>query len=204
MTTKRKSYHHGDLRAALMEEAMRLLVERGGPHFSMRELTSELGVSHSASYRHFTSKESLLQAIAIEGFVRLGEFQKKATASQHAPLERLQQLGISYVKFALKYPSHFRVMFGPSLSDAKQREEWGNVAQQTFAPVIEQVRVCQEARKFKAGNAEEIALTLWAVVHGLAMLLIDGQIALASKGEAPKSEDLIEAMTGSIMRGFER
>jgi AcrR family transcriptional regulator len=204
MASKRKSYHHGDLRTSLIEKAIRLLSERAGPFFTMRELSSDLGVSHTAAYRHFKDKEALLRAIAIEGFIRLGEFQQKGLSVKSPPLARLMHLGVSYVKFALSYPSHFRVMFGPVLSDRKETPELATIAQKTFVPVVEEVRKCQDAKKLVSGNPEEIALTLWASVHGLSMLLIDGQVKLATGDAKLTSDRLIETVTETIMRGFRK
>src|SRR5215510_3558714 len=96
------TYHHGDLRAALLEAAGRIVDKEGAAALSVREAARRARVSHNAPYRHFPDRQSLLAAIAAEGFARLGD----ALKNSHG-----KAMGEAYVHFALENPAVFRLMF---------------------------------------------------------------------------------------------
>src|SRR5690625_2896195 len=102
-------YHHGDLRRALLDAAAGLVQERRNAEASLREIARRAGVSHTAPYRHFESKEALLAAVAEEGFHQFREV-LEAAAEGKAPLDALHATGQAYVDFALGHPGYFRVM----------------------------------------------------------------------------------------------
>lgn len=105
------SYHHGDLRAALVKAAA-AEIERGGyENLSLRELAVSLGVSRAAPYRHFADRRALLAAVAADGFERLAAIYRKATSSGKTPQARLAAAGRGYLKFAAERPQTFRLMF---------------------------------------------------------------------------------------------
>jgi AcrR family transcriptional regulator len=105
------TYHHGDLRAALVRAAA-AEIERGGyENLSLRELAESLGVSRAAPYRHFTDRRALLAAVAADGFERLTAAYRKATSSGKTPRARLAAAGRGYLKFAAERPQTFRLMF---------------------------------------------------------------------------------------------
>src|SRR5919106_3067320 len=97
------TYHHGDLRTALLQTAAKILEKQGLVALSLRELARLAGVSHNAPYRHFPDRDSLLAALAAEGFELLGD------ALQSRPR---REMGEAYVEFALAHPERFRLMFG--------------------------------------------------------------------------------------------
>src|SRR5690349_3579164 len=104
------TYHHGDLRPALLKAAGRVLEKEGPAALSLRELARRAGVSHNAPYRHFADREALLAALAADGFRMLGEVLGVAS-SRHR--------GEAYVRFALEHPQLFRLMFGGHLSNSR-------------------------------------------------------------------------------------
>src|SRR5262245_24534991 len=121
MTTSRRRYHHGDLRASILRAAAKLLEKHGVDHLSLRAAARLAGVSHNAPYRHFPSRRALLTALAAAGFER---FTAELAEAEHAG--GLRGRGEAYVRFALANPEHFRLMFGSSLSlagDASLREQ---------------------------------------------------------------------------------
>src|SRR4029077_9790858 len=107
-TSKRgkRSYHHGDLPATLLQAAGKMLEKEGVEALTVRALTRRAGVSHAAPYRHFPDRESLLAALAAEGFAMLGKAQRDAAAAGG-----LRGMGEAYVRFALDHPQRFRLMF---------------------------------------------------------------------------------------------
>ncbi|MFN7132092.1 MAG: TetR/AcrR family transcriptional regulator, partial [Myxococcales bacterium] len=111
---KRKgdSYHHGDLRRALLDGALALLQDEGVGALSLREVARRAGVTHAAPYRHFESKEELIAAVAEEGFHTLRDEMRDAMAAHEGdPRRRLEACGVAYVLFAVGHPAHFGVMW---------------------------------------------------------------------------------------------
>jgi AcrR family transcriptional regulator len=153
------SYHHGDLRPALLRAAQALLEKAGPDALSLREVARQAGVSHSAPYRHFSGREALLAALAADGFRRLGE----ALAGGSG-----RQMGEAYVRFALDHPQLFRLMFGGRLRFARHAA-LAQAAAQPYEALLGALR-SQPA----IADPEKAAAAAWALVHGLAHLLLDG------------------------------
>ena len=107
----KRSYHHGNLRKALLDAGVALIGDVGPKGFTIREVARRAGVSHNAPYRHFRDKDELLEAIAVEGFERLTAAMKKRSVAGAKAAERLMLCGCGYVDFALRWPHHFLVMF---------------------------------------------------------------------------------------------
>jgi len=171
------AYHHGDLRKALVEAALRALTHQDAASLSLRAVGRELGVSPRAPYRHFENKEALLAAVAIEGFAAFAALVTRHLASAGSdPLDRLRAVATSYVVFAVEQPAAFRVMYAPyatvneSAPDLLQAR--GEAHQATMAIIAEG----QAAGLLRAGDPMEIALVLWSSMHGLAVLLTEGQL----------------------------
>ena len=160
---ERGAYHHGDLRAALVSEGMRLLSEEGAGELSLRGVARNVGVSATAVYRHFPDKDALLSAIAEEGFRRLGEAQRAAFENAAPDGSRaFGATGATYVRFALANPALFRLMFSKPTAASRQSDA---------ALFLEQ----NAAARAPTGLDQKIfALQAWSTVHGLAMLMLDG------------------------------
>lgn len=146
------------------------MVERSGPAaVSLREAARIAGVSHNAPYRHFPTREALLAAVAADGFDRLRAALDDATAAA-VQGDRLPALGQAYVRFATANPGLFRLMFGGGIGkDA--HPDLQTAAQRAFA-VLRTV-----AAGDGAASPREAAIGAWALVHGLAHLVVDGQLA---------------------------
>src|SRR5262245_19170606 len=108
---KEKPYHHGNLRAALVDAATGLIEERGPDGFTLREVARRARVSQAAPYRHFKDRNDLLAAVVEQGFQGLLEAMTEAAAASVSPLERLRRSGAAYLTFALGRTAHFQVMF---------------------------------------------------------------------------------------------
>lgn len=176
MSRSKASYHHGDLRNALIAAGVKLLADEGMAGLSLRKLARAVGVSHNAPYMHFPDKEAVLAAIAEQGFQLLGAAvdagqQRVANAAMQTRLVAVAQ---SYVQFARTYPNHLQVMFGPLAADTYP--ELARTAQATFARLVQIMREGQQRGELKDGAADQLALLLWMNVHGLSTLLIAGKI----------------------------
>src|ERR1700731_2509583 len=168
MAISKTTYHHGDLRAALVRAAMQLLEESGETALSLRAVARWAGVSPAAPYRHYADREALVSAVATVGYRELAERLAAAHPSPATP-EQLASVAVAYVQFALDRPALFRIMFG----EPCDRDNDERVA--ATAAVSLYVRGIVE-RTFPDADAEALATAIWALVHGLAFLHLDGKL----------------------------
>ena len=172
-----RPYHHGDLRAALIQAGLTILAEEGAPALTLRAAARRAGVSHSAPYRHFADKEALLAAIAEEGFDTLASEVVEASARfPGAPRAQLEEAGWAYVRFAVTHPDHLRVMFGGVIPDPQVHPGLQAAGTRAFSALVDLVRAGQEAGAVVDGNPRQVAVAAWSMVHGLALLLIGNQV----------------------------
>ncbi len=177
---KPKSYHHGNLREALLQSAIVLIAEVGPTAFTLREVARRAGVSHNAPYRHFHDKDDLLAAVATQGYVELTDAMTAAAQRHSIPLARLKHAGLAYVSFALRRPQHFTVMFDAPTSK-QQRPDAAEAARRAFAALVGFVQECQKQNQLPPGDPLDYALLAWTWVHGIAKLAITGRLPYRSK-----------------------
>jgi AcrR family transcriptional regulator len=162
----RRSYRHGNLPAALLAAARQILDENGLQAVGLRETARRVGVSATAAYRHFTSKEDLLASVAAEGFHELAAAMQSASRGAN-PLSRA---GLAYIEFADQNRGLFRLMFGPVL------------AERTKYPTLQAATAGVEALLLRGVadldqrplNDNLAAMAAWGLVHGLSHLIVDG------------------------------
>lgn len=179
-------YHHGNLRHALTDAALHFINERGVDGFSLREAAREVGVSPSATYRHFPDKAALLAAVAEDGFTLLATRTTAAVDAalaqddaRHAAVEALHAIGRTYVDFAVTNPQHFRVMFGPYGAGATPRPRGSDAEGRTpYDLFILALDGLVHAGVIEPDHRTNAELPAWSAVHGLASLLIDGPVRL--------------------------
>jgi AcrR family transcriptional regulator len=169
-------YHHGDLSRALVQEAVRTIQARGIAHLTLRGVGNRLGVSQTALYRHFADKDALLGAVAAEGFRRLEADTRDAWTSQGGGREGLAAMGTAYVRFALTHPSHYRVMFGAALDEHPPHSELAAAGTAAFQVLVDAIIALQTADLMRRDDPLLLARYVWATVHGIAMLGIDGRV----------------------------
>ncbi|WP_087096414.1 TetR/AcrR family transcriptional regulator [Nocardiopsis sp. JB363] len=177
-------YHHGNLRAAVLERAAEVITEKGPYGFSLRSLAADLGVSHTAPRYHFGSREGVLNALATEGFTELADRLRINRDARGGFLEA----GVVYVDFAIDFPAHFTVMFEPSLLD---QDDPGLRAARVaaFAELRSGVEsLAEEGRGVADGPAAVVAG--WSIVHGLATLALTGNLDVSGVRELFGDTDL--------------
>jgi len=174
---RRRSTVGGDLAADLVAAATAVIAERGPEGFSLREVARRARVSEAAPYWHFADKEALLAAVAEQGFVGLAAAMTQVLERVKTPRRRLEQLGVAYVRFAMAHPSHLRIMFGPEISDKMAHPTLHAAAERAFALLVRAVADAQQAGQVRSGNPQDLAVSAWALVHGLSALLIDDQLS---------------------------
>lgn len=169
----RATYHHGDLRVALLAAARALLDEGGVPALTLREVARRTGVTPAATYRHFADKEALLVALAVQGFEEFHAVMRAAhEGNPGAAGAAFAHMGVAYVRFAVEHPGLFRLMFGPAVADRSRSPE-------LLATIAASTALFQSGQKgsARAKTFDPVAaLQAWATVHGLATLAIDGML----------------------------
>ena len=188
MPSRRRPYHHGNLREALLEAAIRLVAEVGPAGFPMREVARRAGVSHNAPYRHFRDKEELLAAVATQGFRELTEAMQEAARSKPSALDRLKHSGLAYIAFALRRPEHFTVMFDVPATET-QNKECAEAGEQAFGTLMSFIEGAQRAEELPPDDTLRRALEAWSLVHGIAKLAIAKRLPFESKAEILKFAD---------------
>jgi AcrR family transcriptional regulator len=168
-------YHHGNLRRALIEAGQAMIEHEGISDPSLRELARRVGVTANAAYRHFQDKEDLLAAIAAEGIRAMVAQQRAAADAASDPRDRLVAIGQSYVAFARSHPALYRLMFGTFSA----RHRTGELAEADRAASGLLTGALQDligpdapARTLVLSSAHA-----WSLVHGLSLLVMDGQLA---------------------------
>src|SRR5215510_5800796 len=165
-----------DLSAQLLDAAAALIGERGPHDFSLREVARRARVSEAAPYWHFASKEALLAAVDEQGFTELAATMADVRRRVRDPRRQIQQLGVAYVGFALARPSHLRIMFGPEIADKTSHPTLRAAGARAFGLLIAAITEAQRAGYARRGNAWNLAVFAWSLVHGLSALLVDGQL----------------------------
>ena len=199
---KTRSYHHGDLRRALLDAALAIVDAEGAGALSMRAIARKAGVSHMAPYHHFADKSALVAAVAEEGFRALAqEMLNRGATCADEPKTALRESGIAYVVFAVTRPHLFRVMFGAELADMSDYPALQAAASEAFGVLQGLVERSQEVGSVRQADSQGIGLTAWSLVHGLAMLIIDGQFGPEAMQPAG-AEQLAYEVTGGVFLGL--
>lgn len=197
--SKKKAYHHGDLRSALVQATLQLVALRGPRGFSMTEACRQAGVSATAVYRHFANKEAILAEVARQGFEQLtGDL--RAVLDSLGPNDyqrRLVETGLAYVAFASGHPAQFQVMFGAGL-DKEGHPECQQSGEAALQILIDEVARAVAGGALPAAKSTTAITTLWATVHGLAMLDLDG---IKSKKQEMLEFD-VPACLEALVQGF--
>ena len=200
--TEKTTYHHGDLRQALIDGAIALIMEQDVSSLSLREVARRVGVSHAAPYRHFQDKEALLAAVAEEGFIGLTEaMNRDIEQTADDPLERLKAAGVAYVQFAIAHPSHYRVMFGRYQGKQAPHPEQAKAGWQAFQVLLKVIEAGQTAGALRTGETMQLAWVAWSTVHGLSILLIDGRLPISQVEDIAA---LSEFVTRILIEGLVR
>ncbi len=175
---KKKTYHHGDLKNALIKAGVEILAKDGVSGLSLRKVASKAGVSHSAPYSHFADKQALIAAISTEGFRQLYE-RVSAVADEYKtkPSMQLVEVAWTYVQFAMDDRDRFKVMFSGILEKEREYPEFVVEAQRNFQLVKMIVEANQAAGVLRSGPSDLVALSAWGIIHGFVMLLLEGQIS---------------------------
>ncbi|MGV8881614.1 MAG: TetR/AcrR family transcriptional regulator [Rhodoglobus sp.] len=190
------SYHHGNLRPALLARAEETLGDGGVEGLSLRQLARDLGVSHGAPSRHFPDKQALLDALAMQGFESMNTQLAAASGAATSFRERLERVARAYVSFALKHPDLLNLMYA-----TKHHESASEKLRDTGATGMLIARnllaEAQNAGEVIEGSPDLLAVVALAQVHGVAVLAIGGMLGDFEIG------DVLDASLRHLWRGFD-
>lgn len=175
-------YHHGDLPNALIEAALAQLTSTSPDELSLSKLAASCGVSHAAVYRHFADRKDFLMGVGMAGLAQLQ--QRMLDAHAAAPNDTRQQIldtGYAVVRFALDQPNLYRVMFFGHIPTTLEQLDESSPLDIGFGWLKRCVSQWQQAGLLRKVNILEQAITLWVTTHGIASLLISGQLDLGER-----------------------
>ncbi|MFJ5551853.1 TetR/AcrR family transcriptional regulator [Streptomyces sp. NPDC093225] len=181
------TYHHGDLRSACLRAARELLEEDGGAGLSLRAVARSAGVSATAPYRHFTDRDALVSAVAAEGYRELTEHLTAAHPAPSTP-DELAAVASAYVRFALDHPGLFRAMFAEPCDPTSGERAAAAAAIRAYVQDVAQ-------SAFPGRDPAVLSVTVWALVHGLAFLYLDGKLD-------PSAPEAVAAQVGAAMHAL--
>jgi len=195
----KRSYHHGNLREALIAAGLRAIAEDGPTAFSLRDVARRAGVSAAAPYRHFVDKEALFAAIAVESLERLRATMDEALATAPAdPLDRFRATGVAYVRFAVAHPAHFLALCVPGMSERVPAEMKVAYAEHQTAEAA-QLLAGQAAGTIAPLPLDALLIAARAIVHGLAHLIVQGELGAV---DAARAAELAQVVTGVLGVGL--
>lgn len=208
MTADKARYHHGNLRAALLDAAVELAREGGPDAVVVREASRRVGVSHNAAYRHFPDRDRLLKAVCgrcMSALARLMEERMEDADGQLRGIEaerlRLRAIGSAYVEFALSEPGWFRTAFAvpPGLAYLDPGEGVGERGMSPFDLLNAQLDALAAAGGMATGRRPYAETSAWSAVHGLSSLLLDGPLRDLP---APQRDEALERLLDTVERGL--
>ncbi|MEM7299786.1 MAG: TetR/AcrR family transcriptional regulator [Pseudomonadota bacterium] len=191
---QQKSYHHGDLRAALIDAAEKELTEKGYSGFTLRGCARRAGVSHAAPAHHFGSAANLLIKLAATGFGRLAQsMEQRQAESASEPIPQLMAAGIGYIEFARQNPALLQLMFG-SDRPGSEDEELVHHAQLAFGVLTGAVAAVRGDDDFENRDAQLAIASAWSMVHGFANLINNGSLNFIQGMSDEKVEQFVLEM----------
>ncbi|MDO9707742.1 TetR/AcrR family transcriptional regulator [Paracraurococcus lichenis] len=189
----RRGYHHGNLREALLEATRQLVAERGPQGFTLTEAARRAGVSPSAPYRHFKDREEVLAELCRRGFTLFGERLRATAAGAASPAEALRRMGPAYLAFAREEPGYYAAMF--TFQPTQSGEECEPTAKDgpfdTLASALDGL-LPQDGR-----DRRLVALQVWALSHGVAMLERAG--VPPPDSDAPPAEAVLDSGVAALL-----
>lgn len=191
------SYHHGDLKNALIRAGIQVLAQDGVNGLSLRKVARKAGVSHNAPYAHFADKQALIASIAVDGHARISVLIEQVIGQYpDDPLRQLVHLAWAYMQFGLESPAHYRIIFSGLIENEKRHPAFVQVSQHSLQLLNKIVADCQAAGVVRSDDCdvEMVAVSMWGLIHGLVSLVIEGQVPSKLMKRNPPQAMVIAAL----------
>jgi AcrR family transcriptional regulator len=196
-----RPYHHGNLRAAMVQSALALLEANGLGELSLRRAAREIGVSQTAPLYHFGNKLGLLVAVATEGFRRLLAHRQALLAGETSAHGRLRAAMLAYVEFGLANPALFRLMTGPEVRNRVHDADLEQAASEAFGLLHDCVADYLIDGDMSPDDSRRATLAAWATSHGIVTLLLDRQESpLVASRRPPReiAEEIVDILIAGL------
>ena len=198
----KKSYHHGNLRQALIDAALDIIRKEGLTRLTLRKAARSAGVSHGAPAHHFGDLRGLLAAIGERGYRKL--YQRMRAARQDArgqpPEQMLLEVGLAYFNFAFEEKAYFQVMYHPQLADKSAYPALEEKSHRSLEVLVGAITECQKKGVVRNGEPRQLALLAFAAIHGMAQLSLDDH--LRGKGFADDLSQLARQLLVDLFIGL--
>jgi AcrR family transcriptional regulator len=192
------AYHHGDLRRALLEEGLDMVERLGVDEVTLAALAKKTGVSVAAPYRHFETKEDLVRELSELGMLRFRDALAAACRGSGGAEQQLRRAGFAVVRFAQRSPRVYQLIFGAARSNSLT--DLRNASDETAFGVLRRIVLeCQREGVVGPGDPIEIAISIWAAIHGLASLLSSGRLRAESEREVKR---FTTSLLDVVLRGL--
>jgi AcrR family transcriptional regulator len=203
-TPKGDGYHHGDLRSALIDAAIKLLEKGSVSDLSLRELARQAGVSIAAPYRHFKDKRELIAAISQQGFELKFRYMYEGIAKARGnPKEMFFACGTAYFKMACEHPQHFRLMFGGDVCPTDEFPALQMAASKSFLILKRLLIHAQKKKVVGDGDPNHLSINYWSLVHGFTSLFVEGRLGwLGVDGE--NGEKALKTLISQYLVGADK
>ena len=170
------SYHHGNLKEALISAGIEILCEHGIEGLSLRKVAKQVGVSHTAPYNHFADKQGLLAAISTAGYEQLHQILLDTfTKRKKTSTEIVVEIAWAYYQFAMDNPGQFKLMFSGALEEEHNHPDYEEISEKTIVLFEEIITFCQAKGQLPAAPVDGLAVRLWSAVHGFTTLMLENQ-----------------------------
>lgn len=177
MGATREKYHHGDLRAALLDAAVEVIDEIGPQGLTIREVARRVGVSHAAPYRHFNDRDDLILTAVEHGFeLLLATMEAAKAAAAQDPVSQFAASGLAYLDFALGNPAYYRVMFSGDLLSPGGNLSLRHTSREALDDLMASIGECQQLGLVREGDPAAHALTILSTLHGFVSLVNDNRV----------------------------
>lgn len=188
----------------ILRAAVRLIDDQGLAALSFREVARRAGVSHQAPYHYFADREAILAALAERGFTKLRDAMAEARRRGATPTDVIEHAIAAYVTFACDYPAYFRIMFRPELVRIGNYPSCQAMVDASFKHVPEMVTECMTAGFPESVGVDVMTTLFWSTAHGLAQLLVEGQLATTLPNFAEDRRRVIAQIAGAMRLMVER
>lgn len=169
---ERESYHHGDLRQAILSTACEYLKNENADTLSLRALAREIGVSQTAPYRHFDSRNALFAGIATWGFQILEkEMEASLEGKEKSSPDTMIDMGLTYLNFAESHSEKYQLFFDSSMVDFDEYPDLQDASGHCFETLLEVIAAGQRAGIYRVQPVEQLAGQIWSGLHGIASLI---------------------------------
>lgn len=173
----KSTYHHGNLRRALIEAGLELLSTQGAVQLSLRSVARKTGVSQMAPYHHFEDKNALLAALATEGFRKLASNVERSPLHKHPLERRISGLCAGLVRFARENPELFRIMYDGHIRNTHNYPELVSAASHSYLSLVQRVRETLAAFDLKKVDVDYVSMAIFALGYGMAKFVLEGRIS---------------------------